>query len=183
MHVLFFKALVQCSTCLRNFCLECGKQHEQQNSIPAETRMIEHVVRPLWEATRVRRTILCQIHPMHALRFYCIACQQVYNTLILYTISFSFSRKKIWAWQFVDFQVTCKECMWSMQHRGHASEDAVGAGKRATAYLITLLQKARIHVNNLLIQYNHEIFSNNGFEESQDVAKTHRYVQPWFYII
>ncbi|EZA47635.1 tripartite motif-containing protein 45 isoform X2 [Ooceraea biroi] len=140
-------ALVQCSTCLRNFCLECGKQHEQQNIM--EMRAIKHLMRPLWEATRVRRTILCQIHPMHALRFYCIACQQV----------------------------TCKECMWSMQHRGHATEDAIDIGKRATAYLTMLLQKARIYVNNLLIQYNHDVFSNNGFEEQQDVSKIHRYVQ------
>ncbi|KAL6267758.1 hypothetical protein P5V15_000827 [Pogonomyrmex californicus] len=68
-------ALMQCSTCLRNFCSECGGQHEQQNI--AEARTNKHLMRPLWEVTKVRRTILCQTHPTHALKFYCIACQQV----------------------------------------------------------------------------------------------------------
>lgn len=80
--LLFFKALIQCSTCLRNFCSECGRQHEQQNV--AEARTIKHLMRPLWEATKIRRVILCQTHPTHALRFYCIACQQVKNSLSLY---------------------------------------------------------------------------------------------------
>jgi len=83
LHVIFFKALIQCSTCLRNFCSECGRQHEQQNM--AEARTIKHLMRPLWEATKIRRIILCQTHPTHALRFYCIACQQVKNSLSLYT--------------------------------------------------------------------------------------------------
>ncbi|KAL6444078.1 hypothetical protein ACFW04_001789 [Cataglyphis niger] len=139
-------ALIQCSTCLRNFCSECGRQHEQQNV--AEARTIKHLMRPLWEATKIRRVILCQIHPMHALRFYCIACQQV----------------------------TCKECMWSAQHRGHASEDALGVGKRAHAYLVIMLQKAKIFLNTLLIQYNHDVFSNNGSEELQNIATTYKYV-------
>ncbi|XP_072754460.1 E3 ubiquitin-protein ligase TRIM45 isoform X2 [Anoplolepis gracilipes] len=143
-------ALIQCSTCLRNFCSECGRQHEQQNM--AEARTIKHLMRPLWEATKIRRTILCQTHPMHVLRFYCIACQQV----------------------------TCKECMWSAQHRGHASEDALGVGKRASAYLVIMLQKARIFLNTLLIQYNH-VFSNNGSEELQNETTTYRYV--YFYIL
>ncbi|XP_011685554.1 PREDICTED: transcription intermediary factor 1-beta-like isoform X2 [Wasmannia auropunctata] len=137
-------ALIQCSTCLRNFCPECGRQHEQQNI--AEARTIKHLMRPLWEATKVRRTILCQTHPTHALRFYCVACQQV----------------------------TCKECMWSVQHRGHASEDAVGVGKRAAAYLATMLQKARVYLNNLLIQYNHDVFSTNDFEEVYNSPKVCR---------
>ncbi|XP_029159938.1 E3 ubiquitin-protein ligase TRIM33-like [Nylanderia fulva] len=146
-------ALVQCSTCLRNFCSECGRQHEQQNM--AETKTIKHLMRPLWEATKIRRTILCQTHLMHALRFYCIACQQV----------------------------TCKECMWSAQHRGHASEDALGVGRRASAYLSTMLQKARIFLNTLLIQYDHNIFSNNGSEELQNVAKAYRYVHLFSFIL
>jgi len=66
--------------------------------------------------------------------------------------------------------------MWSIQHRGHASEDAIGVGKRATVYLTTLLQKARIYVNNLLIQYDHDVFSNNGFEEPQNAFKIYRYI-------
>lgn len=66
--------------------------------------------------------------------------------------------------------------MWSIQHRGHASEDAVGVGKRAGAYLTTMLQRARAVLNNLLIQYDYNVFSNNGFEESQNVAKLCRYV-------
>ncbi|XP_020294009.1 E3 ubiquitin-protein ligase TRIM33-like isoform X2 [Pseudomyrmex gracilis] len=139
-------ALMQCSTCLCNLCLECSKKHEQQNIVEAKT--IKHLMRPMWEATKVRRTVLCQIHSTHALRFYCIACQQV----------------------------TCKECMWSTQHRGHASEDAVGAGQRACAYLTMMLQKARLFLNNLLIQYNHDAFSHNDFDESQSVAKTSRYI-------
>ncbi|XP_014472996.1 PREDICTED: tripartite motif-containing protein 45-like [Dinoponera quadriceps] len=141
-------ALIQCSTCLRNFCSECGRQHEQQNI--AEARTTKHLMRPLWEATKVRRTILCQTHPIHALRFYCIACQQV----------------------------TCKECMWSIQHRGHASEDAVGVGKRAGVYLTTMLQRARIVLNNLLTQYDYDVFSYNAFEEPQNIAKSYRYVCP-----
>ncbi|XP_011862028.1 PREDICTED: tripartite motif-containing protein 45-like isoform X2 [Vollenhovia emeryi] len=140
-------ALVQCSTCLRNFCSECGRQHERQNL--AEARTVKHLMRPLWEATKVRRTTLCQTHPTHALRFYCIACQQV----------------------------TCKECMWSAQHRGHASEDAVGVGKRAGTYLAMMLQKARSYLNNLLVQYNHDVFSNNDLEEAYNIAKICRYVQ------
>ncbi|KAG5336687.1 TRI45 protein, partial [Acromyrmex charruanus] len=150
-------ALIQCSTCLRNFCSECGRQHEQQNI--AEARTIKHLMRPLWEATKVRRTILCQIHPTHALRFYCIACQQLptYFLILHY--------------------VTCKECMWSIQHRGHASEDAVGVGKRVGTYLATMLQKARTYLNNLLIQYNHDVFSTNDLGEAHNVAKICKYVQ------
>lgn len=141
-------AFVQCSTCLHNFCSECGRQHERQNI--AEARTIKHLMRPLWEATKVRRTILCQTHPTHALRFYCIACQQV----------------------------TCKECMWSIRHRGHASEDAIGVGKRAATYLATMLQKAKVYLNKLLIQYNHDVFSTNDLEEAHNIAKISRYAQP-----
>lgn len=71
--------MVQCSTCLHNFCLDCGIEHQQQ--ITMELKPLKHSLRPLWEATEVRRTILCQEHPTHALHFYCIACQQVYNLL------------------------------------------------------------------------------------------------------
>lgn len=74
---LLSKALVQCSTCLRNFCANCGMEHQQQ--VTMELRPSKHSVKPLWEATKVRRTALCQKHPTHALRFYCIACQQVRN--------------------------------------------------------------------------------------------------------
>lgn len=66
--------------------------------------------------------------------------------------------------------------MWSTKHRGHASEDAVGVGQRACAYLTIMLQKARLFLNNLLIQYNHDAFSHNDFEELQSVAKICRYV-------
>lgn len=124
-------ALLQCSTCLRNFCSDCGMEHEQQVSM--ELKPTKHSVRPLWEATKVRRTALCQRHPTHALRFYCIACQQV----------------------------TCKECMWSIQHRGHASENAAGAGKRTIIYLTALLERAKLHLNGLLTQYNYNVFSSN----------------------
>lgn len=67
--------------------------------------------------------------------------------------------------------------MWSIQHRGHASEDAVGVGKRVGTYLATMLQKARMYLNNLLIQYNHDVFSTNDLEEAHNVAKICRYVQ------
>lgn len=66
--------------------------------------------------------------------------------------------------------------MWSMQHRGHASEDAVGVGKRAGAYLATMLQRARMYLNNLLIRYNHDVFSTDD-EEAHNIAKICRYVQ------
>lgn len=54
--------------------------------------------------------------------------------------------------------------MWSIEHRYHASEDAIGAGKRAIVYLITMLQKAKVFLNNLLTRYNHAVFSNNNYE-------------------
>lgn len=64
--------------------------------------------------------------------------------------------------------------MWSAQHRGHASEDALGVGKRAHAYLVIMLQKAKIFLNTLLIQY--DVFSNNISEEQQNIATTYKYV-------
>ncbi|XP_043509909.1 tripartite motif-containing protein 42-like isoform X2 [Frieseomelitta varia] len=131
-------AVVQCSTCLRNFCLDCGMEHQQQISL--ELKPLKHSIKPLWEATKVRRTTLCQQHPTHALRFYCIACQQV----------------------------TCKECMWSNQHRGHASENAVGAAKRVILYLTKMLQRAKMLLNKLLTQYNRDAFSNSTFDEIRD---------------
>jgi len=73
--------------------------------------------------------------------------------------------------------------MWSAQHRGHASEDADGVGKRAGTYLGIMLQRARVFLNKLLTQYDRNIFANNGLEEPQDIAKTCRYVQIYsFYI-
>lgn len=68
--------------------------------------------------------------------------------------------------------------MWSIQHRGHASEDAVGVGKRASVYLTMMLQRAKIVLNNLLTQYDYDVFSNNAFEESQNITKSYRYVRP-----
>ncbi|XP_012151032.1 E3 ubiquitin-protein ligase TRIM45 isoform X1 [Megachile rotundata] len=142
-------ALVQCATCLRNFCLNCGMEHQQQ--ITMELKPSKHSIKPLWEATRVRRTALCQKHPIHALRFYCIACQQV----------------------------TCKECMWSMQHRGHASETATGAGKRVALYLKAVLQRAKTLLNILLTQYDQNMFLNSTLEEIKDIfaSMDHRYVK------
>ena len=67
--------------------------------------------------------------------------------------------------------------MWSIQHRGHASEDAIGVGKRVGTYLATMLQKARMYLNNLLIQYNHDVFSTNDLGEAHNVAKICKYVQ------
>ncbi|CAL7947322.1 unnamed protein product [Xylocopa violacea] len=142
-------AVVQCSTCLRNFCLDCGMEHQRQ--ITMELKPSRHLVRPLWEATKVRRTALCLKHPTHALRFYCVACQQV----------------------------TCKECMWSSQHRGHASESAVGAGKRVTLYLTRVLQKAKTLLNMLLTQYDRNAFLNGTLEEMKDISSSidYRYVK------
>lgn len=138
-------AVVQCSTCLRNFCLDCGTQHQQL--ITMELKPSKHSVKPLWEATKVRRTALCQKHPTHVLRFYCIACQQV----------------------------TCKECIWSVEHRGHATENAVGAGKRVTAYLKKVLQRARTLLNILLTQYDRGAFLNNTLEEIKDSSSSMDY--------
>ncbi|XP_076228288.1 E3 ubiquitin-protein ligase TRIM45 isoform X2 [Nomia melanderi] len=143
-------ALVQCSTCLRNFCSECGMEHQQL--VTMEFKPLKHTIRPLWEATKLRRTALCQKHSTQALRFYCIACQQV----------------------------TCKECMWSTQHRGHASENASGAGKRVALYLTTVLQKAKALLNMLLTQYDRNAFLNGTFEEIRDtiISMDYRYVIP-----
>ncbi|XP_076626561.1 E3 ubiquitin-protein ligase TRIM45 [Colletes latitarsis] len=142
-------AHVQCSTCLRNFCSDCGVEHQQQ--ITMELKPSKHLTRPIWEATKVRRTAFCQKHPTHALRFYCIACQQV----------------------------TCKECIWSTRHRGHASENAAGAGKRVALYLITTLQRAKTLLNLLLTQYDRDAFLNGSFEEMRDtfISEDYRYVK------
>ncbi|XP_034182425.2 uncharacterized protein LOC117605325 [Osmia lignaria lignaria] len=142
-------ALVQCSTCLRNFCLNCGMEHQQQ--VTMELKPLRHTIRPIWEATKVRRTALCQKHPIHALRFYCIACQQV----------------------------ICKECMWTVQHRGHASETAAGAGKRVALYLKAVLQRAKALLNILLTQYDQSMFLNGTFEEMKDAfgSMDYRYVK------
>lgn len=104
------------------------------------------MVKPLWEATRVRRTILCQIHPLNALGYYCNACQQV----------------------------CCKECIWSIKHRGHASENAIGAGRRAAAYIKIMLRKAKILLNSLLVHYNGDVFSNDIFSERGNA------INPWY---
>ncbi|XP_078045465.1 E3 ubiquitin-protein ligase TRIM45 [Augochlora pura] len=141
-------ASAQCSTCLRNFCTECGMEHQQL--VTMELKPLKHKIRPLWEATKLRRTTLCQNHPTHALRFYCIACQQV----------------------------TCKECMWSTQHRGHASENASGAGRRVVLYLTTVLQKAKALLNMLLTQYDRNMLLSSTSEEMKDsfISMDYRYV-------
>lgn len=66
--------------------------------------------------------------------------------------------------------------MWSLQHRGHANEDAVGVGKRVGVYLTTISQRAKAILNNLLIQYDYDVFLNNTSEESQNTEKLCRYV-------
>lgn len=73
--------------------------------------------------------------------------------------------------------------MWSIQHRGHASEDALGVGKRAGTYLAMMLQKARMYLNNLLIQYNYDIFSTNDPEEAHNISKICRYVQHYSFLL
>ncbi|KAK2585309.1 hypothetical protein KPH14_009993 [Odynerus spinipes] len=132
-------AIVQCCVCLRNFCSDCGNEHEAKTS--REVKQGKHLIKPLWEATRVRRTILCHIHTLNALRYYCNACQQV----------------------------CCKECIWSIEHRGHASENAIGAGRRATAYVTAMLEKAKILLNSLLTHYNEDVFSNDNFNEQKNI--------------
>lgn len=126
------QASVHCPACLRNFCSDCGTEHQEQ-----EVRSYKvHEVRPLWEARRVRRTALCLAHPTHALRFHCIACQQV----------------------------TCRECMWRGAHRGHASEGATGAGRRAATLITAALQRARGLLNSLLVEYNSQLFSSEPLD-------------------
>lgn len=61
-------------------------------------------------------------------------------------------------------QVTCKECTWSSQHRGHGSESAVGAGKRVTLHLTKMLQRAKILLNMLLTQYDRGAFLNTTLD-------------------
>lgn len=138
-------AIVQCSTCLRNFCLDCGARHQQL--VTMELKPSKHSVKPLWEATKVRRTAFCQRHPTHVLRFYCIACQQV----------------------------TCKECIWSVEHRGHATENAAGAGKRVTAYLKRVLHRARTLLNMLLTQYDRSALLNGTLEEIRNSSSPTEY--------
>ncbi|XP_050579262.1 tripartite motif-containing protein 42-like isoform X2 [Bombus affinis] len=118
-------AVVQCSTCLRNFCLDCGMKHQQQ--ITMELKPLKHSIRPLMEATKV----------------------------------------------------TCKECMWSSQHRGHASENAVGVAKRVILYLTKMLQRAKMVLNMLLTQYDRDAFLNSSFEEIKDtcISVDYRYVK------
>lgn len=76
------------------------------------------------------------------------------------------------------FQVTCKECMWSPLHRGHASESAAGAGKRVASYLSAVLQRAKTLLNMLLTQYNRNAFANSVSEEMRDtfISMDYRYV-------
>lgn len=141
-------AMVQCSTCLHNFCLDCGIEHQQQ--ITMELKPLKHSLRPLWEATKIRRTVLCQEHPTHALHFYCIACQQV----------------------------SCKECIWSNQHRGHASENAIEAAKQVIWYLRKMLQKAKILLNMLLTQYDRDAFLNTSEEiKNIFISMNYRYIK------
>ncbi|XP_044595132.1 tripartite motif-containing protein 45 isoform X3 [Cotesia glomerata] len=66
------QASLHCSTCLRNFCENCGAEHQK-----IRTRTGTHEIVALWQAKRFRRTTVCLDHPQHSLRFYCIACQQV----------------------------------------------------------------------------------------------------------
>nr|XP_012151035.1 PREDICTED: uncharacterized protein LOC100876259 isoform X4 [Megachile rotundata] len=78
-----------------------------------------------------------------------------------------------------EITVTCKECMWSMQHRGHASETATGAGKRVALYLKAVLQRAKTLLNILLTQYDQNMFLNSTLEEIKDIfaSMDHRYVK------
>ncbi|CAD6216332.1 GSCOCG00004485001-RA-CDS [Cotesia congregata] len=66
------QASLHCSTCLKNFCKNCGAEHQK-----IRTRTGTHEIVALWQAKRFRRTTVCLDHPQHSLRFYCIACQQV----------------------------------------------------------------------------------------------------------
>ncbi|XP_043275468.1 tripartite motif-containing protein 45 [Venturia canescens] len=145
------QASVHCPTCLRNFCTSCGDKHEiSQNEGPVVGTISRHEVRPLWEAKRFRRTALCLEHPSHSLRFHCIACRQV----------------------------TCRECMWRGSHRGHASEGATSAGRRATTALLAALQRGRNLLNSLLIEYNNSSFSADEWSETSTstyFARNNRY--------
>lgn len=69
--------------------------------------------------------------------------------------------------------------MWTVQHRGHASETAAGAGKRVALYLKAVLQRAKGLLNILLTQYDQSMFSNGTFEEMKDAfaSMDYRYVK------
>ena len=69
--------------------------------------------------------------------------------------------------------------MWSNQHRGHASENAVGAAKRVILYLTKTLQRAKMLLNKLLTQYDRDAFSNSAFDEIRDtfISIDYRYVK------
>lgn len=82
------QATLHCSTCLRNYCANCGNNHCQ---IRRSNVSGNHEVWPLWKAKRFRRTTVCLEHPEHALRFFCIACQQVnYICYLIFLNKFSF---------------------------------------------------------------------------------------------
>lgn len=68
--------------------------------------------------------------------------------------------------------------MWSVRHRGHASENAASAGKRVALYLTTVLQRAKILLDMLLTQYDRNAFANGTSEEVRDtfVSMDYRYV-------
>ncbi|XP_014227281.1 tripartite motif-containing protein 45-like [Trichogramma pretiosum] len=84
----------------------------------------EGAVRPLWQAKRIRRLAVCLEHPAHSLRYHCLACKRA----------------------------TCKECMWTPAHRGHAAEDASRAGARARLRLEAALGEARRLLELLLLR-------------------------------
>ncbi|KAF7997122.1 hypothetical protein HCN44_005399 [Aphidius gifuensis] len=127
--VLTRRATLHCSTCLRNYCATCGNNHCKIRKTNANNG--NHEVWPLWKAKRFRRTTVCLEHPEHALRFFCIACQQV----------------------------ICSECLWRGIHRGHASEGHMEAAKRAADILSNVIKKARCLLDTLLLRYNARSFS------------------------
>ncbi|XP_034947881.1 E3 ubiquitin-protein ligase Midline-1 isoform X2 [Chelonus insularis] len=123
------EASLHCSTCLRNFCLTCGTKHHQTRGV----RSGIHKVCPLYQAKRFRRTTVCLKHPVHPVRFYCIACQQV----------------------------ACCECMWGGEHRGHASEEHTVAGKTISSLLANVIRNAKNLLDRLLLRYTLNSFSSS----------------------
>ena len=76
--------------------------------------------------------------------------------------------------------------MWRGPHRGHASEGAAGAGRRAAALLTKALQKARTLLNSLLVEYNDQVFSNGTVDRPHSLynnVENDRCVKPGLYVL
>lgn len=78
-------------------------------------------------------------------------------------------------------KVTCRECMWRGVHRGHASEDASEAGKRAIVQLTSASRNAKTLLNSLLTKYNEKVFFSNIINRSHTIHGTKDDKKSFFY--